>query len=395
MRRIWLYICILMALPASVFGIEHFPPPDFTSGYKLPTSSTPPPRAELFAYVDIAVLALALSVASYLVLKRRSRRGIVLLMLFSLAYFGFYRKGCICPVGSIQNVALSISDHSYALPLVVGVFFLLPLIFALFFGRTFCAGVCPLGAAQDVVLLRPVQVPSWLAHALGLIPWIYLGAGVLYAATGAAFLFCRYDPFISVFRLGGNATMVGIGVVMLLIGVFVGRPYCRFLCPYGAILKVISTLAKWRVTITPNECVNCRLCEDSCPFGAIRRPVPTESKGRRLEGKGRLAALIAILPVIVLVTGWIGMKSSHTLSQLHPTIRLAERVWLEDNGKVQGTTKESEAFHKHGRPASELYGEALALDKTFHTGGLLFGGWVGLVIGLKLVALSVRRKQTD
>jgi NosR/NirI family transcriptional regulator, nitrous oxide reductase regulator len=238
-------------------------------------------------------------------------------------------------------------------------------------------------------------VPGWLSQSLGLIPWLYLGTGVLFATTGAAFMFCRYDPFVSIFRLGGNATVVSVGAVLLLIGVFVGRPYCRFLCPYGAILKLIAPLAKWRVTITPDECVNCKLCEDACPFGAIRRPVPAEAKSRMLEGKGRLAALIALLPIIVLLTGWIGMKSSSTLSQMHPTVRLAERIWQEDNGKVQGTTKESEAFHKHGTPPAELYADALALGKTYHTGGMLFGAWVGLIIGLKLVSLSVRRKQTE
>ena len=49
----------------------------------------------------------------------------------------------------------------------MGAFFLLPLIFALFAGRVFCAAVCPLGAAQDIVLLRPIKVPNWLAHCLG------------------------------------------------------------------------------------------------------------------------------------------------------------------------------------------------------------------------------------
>ena len=63
---------------------------------------------------------------------------------------------------------------------------------------------------------------------------------------------------------------------MLLIGVFVGRPYCRFLCPYGVLLNLASRLSRWRVTITPSACVQCRLCEKSCPLGAIE--VPSERR---------------------------------------------------------------------------------------------------------------------
>jgi len=68
-------------------------------------------------------------------------------------------QGCVCPIGSIQNVTLAMTDHSYILPLTVLIFFLAPLVFTLLFGRTFCAGVCPFGALQDMV--------SFKAHAHG------------------------------------------------------------------------------------------------------------------------------------------------------------------------------------------------------------------------------------
>ena len=72
--------------------------------------------------------------------------------------------------------------------------------FTLFFGRTFCAAVCPLGAVQELVAVRPVKVPRWLDQALGLLAYVYLGAAVMFAATGTAFLICRYDPFVGFFR---------------------------------------------------------------------------------------------------------------------------------------------------------------------------------------------------
>src|SRR5208283_5141470 len=164
----------------------------------------------------------------------------------------------------------------YAVPLGVVAFFVLPLVVALFAGRSFCAGVCPHGALQDLVLLKPVKVPPWLEQALSVLPYIYLGAGILFAATGSAFIICEYDPFISVFRLSGRFLIVGAGVALLVLGMFVVRPYCRFLCPYGALLKLAASVGKWRVQVlTKDDCIRCRLCEASCPYGAIRGPALT------------------------------------------------------------------------------------------------------------------------
>ncbi len=251
-----------------------FPPPDFTPDYQMPASTYPGARATWRDFADVAVLGAALSAAAYLALKRRSRNGILALSIFSLAYFGFYRAGCICPIGGIQNVTLALVNRSYAVPLVAVLFFALPLVFALLFGRVFCGGVCPLGAIQDLVLIRPVRVPLWLQKALGVLPLVYLGAAVLFAALDTMFIICRYDPFVSFFRLGGSFGMLVAGGVVLLLSVFIGRPYCRFACPYRVLLGLCSRVAWRHATVTPDECITCSLCEGECPFGAIRRPTP-------------------------------------------------------------------------------------------------------------------------
>jgi NADH:ubiquinone oxidoreductase subunit E/NAD-dependent dihydropyrimidine dehydrogenase PreA subunit len=56
---------------------------------------------------------------------------------------------------------------------------------------------------------------------------------------------------------------------LLGVAVFIGRPYCRWVCPYGAILGACSRVARKPVTVMPDECCDCELCNDACPYGAI------------------------------------------------------------------------------------------------------------------------------
>ena len=385
----------LGSLTGSTASIERFPPPDFDSGYSLPITTIPAPRAELLSYLDVAVLTAALCLASYLVFKRRSRRGILWLSIFSLGYFGFFRKGCVCSIGAIQNVTLALSDETYVLPFAVAAFFLLPLIFSLFFGRVFCAGVCPLGAIQDLVLIRPIKVPAWLQHALGLLAYLYLGTAVLFAAMGGGFIICEYDPFVAFFRLSGRLNVVILGVSLLTIGLFVGRPYCLFLCPYGVLLRLLSRLSMWRVTVAPDGCFQCRLCEDACPFGAITTPTPEVMPSPGNKDRTRLAALLLLAPVLIALGGWAVSLAGAPFSRVHFTVRLAERIVLEDAGQVVETTDASKAFRDTGQPKEALYAEAQRVRERFSMGGWLLGGFLGLMIGCKLIALSVFRRRTD
>ena len=394
------HIIIGMALSLILSGVtsgaERFPPPDFVeTNHVIPSPTSPGPRQDIYEYIDAAVLLAALGLASYLVLKKRSRRAIFALTVFSLLYFGFWRKGCVCPIGAIQNIVLSVFDRDYAVPIVVVIFFLLPLVFTLFFGRTFCAAVCPLGAIQDLVLSRPVSVPNWVESGLRLLAYVYLAAAVLFAATGSSFVICRYDPFISIFRLSGSLNILILGGCILLIGVFIGRPYCRFICPYGVILRQLSRLSKWRVTITPDECIRCRLCEDSCPFGAIRKPTTQWPAQEYHVAKKRLAFLLLLLPVLVFLGGWAGSSLKGVTSRAHETVRLAEQIYMEETGKTEEITDASSAFRATGQEIKELYEQASNIRARFELGGWILGGFIGLVIGLKLIGLSVWRQRTD
>jgi len=387
---------LLMSVLCCTFawGIERFPPPDFESGYTFPTTTTPAPDTVWVEWMDVAVLIVALSLGATLVLKKRSRAWVFVLMVFSLAYFGFYRKGCVCAIGAIQNVTLTLFDASYAIPVTALLFFVLPLIFTLFFGRIFCGSVCPLGAIQDLVLLRPVAVPPWLESGLRMIAYVYLALAVLFAATGSAFLICRYDPFVAIFRLTGNMPVFVLGGCFLVIGFFVGRPYCRFVCPYSVILRQCSRLSKWRVSITPTDCISCRLCEDACPFGAIEGPEPDWPQRDYARGRNIVLRVLVILPVLMLIGAGLGNVAAPGLSQMHLTVQVAQQVLLEAQGTEIETTDQSDAFRASGSTPQSLYDEAAQVQSQFVIGSILVGAFLGLVLGAKLVRVSIRRERT-
>ena len=135
-------------------AVSRFPKPDFESGYQYPEVSYAIPHEHLWNVVDVVLLVVLLGVVAWAVYKNRTRVPIIITSVISIAYFGFFRGGCVCSIGSIQNVALAMVDENYHLPWVVLLFFLIPIIFAFFFGRVFCAGVCPFGV--------PAGIPIWL-----------------------------------------------------------------------------------------------------------------------------------------------------------------------------------------------------------------------------------------
>lgn len=405
MKVIFKYISILllfmMSLSSWNLQAQRFPKPEFESGYEQIHEQIATPRSEFMEYFDVFVLILALSIVTWLVLKKRSKRGVFWMGIFSLLYFGFYREGCVCSVGSLQNIALALFNPGYKIPLTALAFFVIPLLYTLFFGRTFCAGVCPLGAIQDIFVWKPLQLKPALQKTLGFIPFIYLGLAVLYAATATDFVICRYDPFVGFYRLNGSFMMISIGGFFLLTSIFVARPYCRFFCPYGVLLNWFSRFSKNHMTITPNKCIQCKLCENSCPFGAIEIPEIGKPKETRQQTVKRFLTLSAIIPALVALGVWTGYQFHENLALVHPKVQLAKNM-LEvtnsinsENNTTEKEPIEIEAFRTSGKTTSQLYVEAQEILDQFKTGGMWLGGFLGLVLGFTLSGLSVFKYRED
>jgi len=386
----------LLVVLVPAFGIERFPPPDF-SNHAVPVTTTPAAQPRGIDWIDVSVLVAGLGVASWLSLKQRSRRGIFILSLVCLAYFGFWRRGCVCAIGSIQNVTLGIADPSYAVPIAVIAMFTLPLAVALVWGRSFCSSVCPHGALQDLVLVKPLKVPSCLDEILRVLPWIHLALAVLLAATGTLFLTCKFDPFVGIFRMAGPRTMLIAGGGILLVSIFVGRPYCRYLCPYGALLGTAARFAKWRPTVTPDSCTQCRLCESACPYGALNPPMPEKHGLERIaSGRRRIVMIALMLPVAALLFGWIGGKIGIASLPLHPNGNLAALILQQEQGSISGTMpNELTAYRQHGTDRLAVISQTSALETRFLFLGRCIGAAFGLVLSLKLARIFFPSPSSD
>jgi ferredoxin len=214
----------------------------------------------------------------------------------------------------------------------------------------------------------------------------------LFAATGSQFIVCRYDPFVGFFRMAGRPDIIAIGAGLLLLSTIIGRPYCRFLCPYGVLLRWVSPLAKWKADVTPGRCINCHLCAGSCPIGALR--VPDAAVEPRPAVRRRMSVVLLALPVVVALSAWLGLRAGPVLARANATVTLAQRVWDEEHGRVHGQSLDSAGFYSLGGSRAVLFAEAAAIRKHIDAGASLFGAWVGLVVCLKMVSLSRRTGQT-
>jgi len=349
----------------------------------------------MWEYMDVAVLIGALCLTSWLALKKRSRQGLIWISLFSLAYFGFYRQGCICAVGSVQNIALALFNDNYAMPLSALLFFIIPLVFALAFGRVFCAGVCPLGAIQELTGIRPVKLHKSVETFLSSVPFIYLALAVLFAATGSQFIICRYDPFVGIFRLNAPYTMIIFGALLLLAGIFVNRPYCRYLCPYGVLQNIFSRFAGKHLTITPAECINCRLCEEVCPYDAIIPSDTVQNTERAEVTRKRFTLYFLLIPAMAVAGGFLLYNLAPALSTVNSNVRLAREIRLEKEKGIEAVSKAAAAFKESGKTEDELFSDELTIIERFRKDAPWAGIFLGLSLGIGFVSLTLKSKRTE
>lgn len=143
-------------------------------------------------------------------------------------------------------------------------------------GRVYCGRICAFGALtqlMDAVLPRRLRVepPRWLERRASWIKYGLLVGTLVYYLSTKHFAVYRYvEPFWMYSRMADAVLWSMLGA-LLLATVVVRNLYCRFLCPVGAALGIISTLTVFRIKRW-SECKTCKVCEKTCEWGAIEGP---------------------------------------------------------------------------------------------------------------------------
>jgi len=133
------------------------------------------------------------------------------------------------------------------------------------------------------------EVPRRLEQRASMIKYVLLGAVVLYFLITNDILIYRYvEPFWMFSRQASTGMWIGLGV-LLVATIFVRNLYCRFLCPVGAFLGLLSNLTVFRIKRW-SECNTCKICEKACEWGAIRGPKIVASECVRCDDCERLYA---------------------------------------------------------------------------------------------------------
>jgi ferredoxin len=149
------------------------------------------------------------------------------------------------------------------------------------FRKSFCSWICPVGFLSEGLArfgrwmfgsnLRP---PRWLDVPLRALKYLLLGFFLwaifgMSAAALRAFIESPYNKVSDVKMLSffTNMGTVGLGVVLALVilSIPIQGFWCRYLCPYGALLGMVSWLSPMRVRRDPMACTDCGICDRVCP----------------------------------------------------------------------------------------------------------------------------------
>jgi polyferredoxin len=215
------------------------------------------------------ILILLISISHALV-----ERGITIPLLSSASLHA------LCPFGGVVTIYQFATTGTFVQKIHQSAFVLMFIGFllAILFGPVFCGWVCPLGTVQEWVSslgrkyfrrrfnhFVPVKLDRILRYARYLVL-----AWVLYmtAVTGTL-IFAAYDPYFALFNLWSDELAVA-GVVILLLTLagsfFVERPWCKYACPYGAVLGLTNLFRIFGIRRNATTCKADGACSIMCPM---------------------------------------------------------------------------------------------------------------------------------
>lgn len=213
------------------------------------------------------------------------------------------------PIAGLMNLRyLTLTHHVPGLH-PAGMFLLIAfLAMSFLFRKAFCSWLCPVGTISEYLwragqklFRRNFHLPRWLDIGLRGLKYLLLGffawAGTSMAADQlAAFMNSPYGVIADVkmlnfFRHMGQTGAITLGVLVAA-SLFIQNFWCRYLCPYGALLGIAAFFSPARIRRNPETCIDCAKCVKACPSAL---PVDTLLTIKSAECTGCLEC-VAVCP---------------------------------------------------------------------------------------------------
>ena len=161
--------------------------------------------------------------------------------------------------------------------------FLTFLLMSLLLKKAFCAWLCPVGTLSEVlwklgrrVFGRNLRLPRWADLPLRGLKYLLLGffvfvIGAMSAEALGSFMYTPYGlvadvKMLNFFREMGLTAAIVMALLVLL-SMLVENFWCRYLCPYGALMGLVSLLSPVKIRRDADACIDCGKCARACPAG--------------------------------------------------------------------------------------------------------------------------------
>lgn len=194
----------------------------------------------------------------------------------------------ICPFGGVVSIYQFIAAGTYVHKIHSAAFVLMWIVFALtvFLGPVFCGWICPLGSIQEwfgklgkKIFKRRFNrmIPYKVDRILRYLRYVMLGWVVYMTAVTGTLVFSDIDPYFALFNFWRSEVAIGgviILAVVLVLSLIVERPFCKYACPYGAVLGVFNLFRIFKIRRRRSTCIDCKACDRSCPMN-----IPVSTSG--------------------------------------------------------------------------------------------------------------------
>ncbi len=187
------------------------------------------------------------------------------------------------PISSFMSFYLLLTTGEIHQAHPAGLFIFLSIVLmSLVFGKSFCSWLCPIGFLSELigdfgekVFKLRLKLPKFLDYPLRSLKYLMLGFlvySVIFLMTPMAVKYFLDSPYnivadIKMYYFFANISQTALIVisVLFILSIFIRNFWCRFLCPYGALLGIFSLLSPNKIQRNPTSCIDCGLCNKACP----------------------------------------------------------------------------------------------------------------------------------